>query len=167
MYAQEDTRPIASFAALPSIGQDVPSFAFPSLNGDEISSQSLRGRPAVLVMWATWCGASRRILDDVEKMSKLYEAKPISVIVLADDDAATLRSFVQSRNLISRFAVAGSGLQAAFDRSSTAPERDRMRVEWALPLWLVIDAGGKVAYRNGGPNAAKIVAVADSLLAAK
>jgi len=61
-----------------------------------------------------------------------------------------------------------------FDRSKTAPERDTHRIKFGLPSFLIIDATGRVHYRetgvpmtesqSGNVSLRKLRAALDSLL---
>lgn len=162
----QDSRPLLAYAALPPVGTTVPAFAFPLLGGDTVSTASLRGSPAVLALWATWCSGARAVLGDIETLAVKYQPQGVRVAILADDDPADLQAYFSQHPVHALVAQANHGLKPVFDRSATASERESHRVEWALPLWLVIDANGVVALREGGPAAvAQIGAVLDSLLA--
>src|SRR6266508_3265361 len=76
-----DPRAIAS----PLIGKPAPSFALTTIDGQQLSSASLRGRPYVLNFWASWCipacveehpvlmEAQRRYGDRVAIIGVLYQ----------------------------------------------------------------------------------------------
>ena len=164
VYGQ-DRRPILSYAALPAVGAPVPEFRYPLLAGDTVSTTSLRGAPAVLAMWATWCGASRAVLGEIEALAAEYQPKGVRVLILADDDPADLHDYFTAHKVRAEVAQAAGGLKPVFDFSSTATETESYRVAFALPLWLVVDAQGKVASRHGGPHVVtRISSVLDSLL---
>jgi len=79
-----DPRAIAS----PLIGKPAPSFALTTIDGQQLSSASLRGRPYVLNFWASWCipacveehpvlmEAQRRYGDRVAIIGVLYQDSP-------------------------------------------------------------------------------------------
>jgi hypothetical protein len=105
------------------------------------------------------------VLGDIEQLAVKYQPQGVRVLILADDDPGELRTYFSQHTVHAEVAQANRGLAPVFDRSATAPERESHRVEWALPLWLVVDAHGIVASRWGGPGAvAAIAPVLDSLL---
>jgi peroxiredoxin len=38
----------------PQVGQPIPDFSLPSIQGDEIRVDSYRGKKLVIFMWASW-----------------------------------------------------------------------------------------------------------------
>jgi thiol-disulfide isomerase/thioredoxin len=154
-----DRRPVSAYAALPAPGTAVPAFRLPGLRGGELTSDSLAGRPTVLVLWSTTCGYSRRVLQAVEQLRADYEPRGVRVLLLADDrDADRLRFVIDSAGVQLEVARAGKTLRRLFDQSATAPERNREKVRFGLPSFLVLDRDARVAVRTAG-----VVAGQDSL----
>jgi peroxiredoxin len=147
--SSNDPRPIYSYLALPRVGARIPDFKFPLVAGGTITPASLVGSPTVVVLWATWCGACRRELADVESLQAAYAPRGVRVVILADNSMADLQSFRDTVPVRSSLAAAPD-LEAYFDFSSTAPERDSLRVAFALPGVLVLDKTGLVVGRDGG-----------------
>jgi peroxiredoxin len=164
-----DRRPIAAFAALPAVGQELPDFSYRSLEGSaRITRASLRGAPAVVVFWSTHCPYGRPVISQFAALRAQYDALGARMIVLAGDDLAVLRVFEDSAHTGLRFAVAGdSALRSRFDRSAGAPERAQYRVEWVLPVYVVLDRNGRIILRDGGPNLSFMRRSLDSLLVAE
>lgn len=146
-----DARPIHAYLALPRVGSTVPAFRYELLTGGSVSPATLRGAPTVLVLWATWCGASRRVLAEVGALHERYGPQGVHVVILAADSVADLRRVRDSAGVRTPMAVAPS-IMDVFDLSASAPERDSLRVSFALPSVLVLDAAGHVIWRDVGPN---------------
>lgn len=58
-------------------------------------------------------------------------------------------------------------MQELFDFSAQAPERDSLRVAFALPSFMVVNREGVVAARYGGPFMTSVFAATDSVLSAR
>jgi thiol-disulfide isomerase/thioredoxin len=70
------------------VGRAMPDWRFAGLDGEMVSSEKLRGRPYLLVVWATWCGPC------VEEMKSLHathdalggERGPIAFVSVSMDE---------------------------------------------------------------------------------
>lgn len=164
--ATRDRRPIAAFAALPAPGHVVPEFSFPRLGGgDPISDASLRGRPALIALWSTYCPHTRAAIAELETLHLEYAPRGASIVVLSGDESADISAFEDSLQTGLPIAIAGdAALRAHFDQSAEAPERAKYRVEWVLPLYLVVDVTGRIVARNWGPHPTSLAGALDSLL---
>ena len=60
-----------------------PNFTLASLDGQNTSLSSLRGKVVVLDFWATWCPPCRRSLPHLQKLSEDPELKSKGLVVLA------------------------------------------------------------------------------------
>lgn len=49
----------------PAIGRALPAFALPDLTGKMVATESLRGKPTVLLFWNPGCGFCRRMVDQL------------------------------------------------------------------------------------------------------
>jgi cytochrome c biogenesis protein CcmG, thiol:disulfide interchange protein DsbE len=65
----EDGRRFGAPAAV-DVGRPAPAYRTVSANGDSVSLASLRGKPVLLNVWATWCHPCR---DEVPELQRLYE----------------------------------------------------------------------------------------------
>lgn len=69
-----------------------PELTLPSLDGAPVSLAALRGRPAMLVFWAPWCGVCKAQADNVERVRRLAGARAHVVTIAASfDDLAEVR----------------------------------------------------------------------------
>ena len=146
-----DDRPIYALAALPSIGTAMTQFRLPTLRGDTVSLDRYRGQQVVLALWSLHCSVSRAALAGIERLHRDYAARGVQVVLLADDDDTIgLRRAIDSADVTLPVAFADGALRRIFDRSRTAPERATKRVKFGLPSFLVVDATGRVQYRETG-----------------
>jgi len=58
------------------INRPAPAFSFMMLDGERVTSASLRGRVVVLAFWATWCVPCRQELPELEKVYEQYKQNP-------------------------------------------------------------------------------------------
>jgi thiol-disulfide isomerase/thioredoxin len=123
------------------VGTEAPALALPSLEGETVPLDSLRGRDAVLLFWNPDCGFCREMRDDV----LAWEASsngihPRLVVVSSGDAASTRAEGFGSLVLLDEDFAAGS----AFDANGT-------------PMAVRLDADGRIA--------SQVVAGADAVLA--
>ena len=160
---ERDRRPIHAYAALPRVGAALPEFDFPLVGGGSASPSSLRGAPAVLVLWSTHCPWSRQTLTAVEALRAELAPQGVRVLLVAQDALTDARRFADSAGVRTPIAAAGGAMVRTFDHSATAPEADSVRVAFALPSTLVVDGAGRVVHRDGVPDLGRLRAVLAAL----
>ena len=80
-----------------SVGQQAPSFELTDLDGKTWALDDYRGRPVVLVFFATWCPICPPELDDLEARAHAWDAEVW--LVAPVDTPSTLRAFVEERGI--------------------------------------------------------------------
>ena len=105
-------------------------------SGEEVSVESLRGRPVVLVSWATWCRECDEELTALQAFSRSEEAEGVEVVAV-NLDAADVDDDIDAK-------VEANGLDVTLWRDR---RNDFKRSFGALgvPTTVVIDADGRVA----------------------
>lgn len=92
LNAQDD---VASSTIL-NIGDKLPSFSVPSLNGETLSSNELKGKVVLINFWATWCPPCRAEFPLLQK--DIYDAiKDNNFRVLAisrGEETDTVKNFI-------------------------------------------------------------------------
>src|SRR5690606_25087827 len=58
-------------------------FTLTSVDGREIKLSALRERVVLLNFWASWSGASKDALDDVQAIHEQYSEQPVTVLSLS------------------------------------------------------------------------------------
>ena len=151
---------------LPDVGQPVPAFDLPALDGSRVTSRSVTGRPALIALWSSDCAASRLALQALASIEKDYAARGVRVIVLADDgDAKKLQTVLDAAKVKLPVAYASGNLDDIFDA-----DRQMWQKTFALPSFLILDEKGRVAGKDFGvpleeaqKSAVRLQSVRDSL----
>lgn len=100
---------------------------------------SLRGKPLIINVWASWCGPCRAEMASLDSLSKRYKGKPFRVIGISTDDYPEKAYVFLERAGIS------------FDNYIDARlELENMLGANRLPLTLLIDANGRVLAKYYG-----------------
>ena len=64
--------------------KEAPAFSLKSLDGSQVSLKDFKGKPVLLVFWATWCPSCREELPSFEKFS-LGRRDQLVILMLAID----------------------------------------------------------------------------------
>lgn len=136
------------YAALPAVGSPVPAFQYAALDGPLLNADALRGRPAVVALWSSRCSASRLALGALSALHAEYAPRGARVIILADDrDHGSIDSLLRQADVRAPVALTAGSLMDTFTHhQSPLP----WRKAFALPTFLVLDAAGRVIYRQIG-----------------
>lgn len=126
----EPTRPVA-------VGEPLPSFELPTLDGATSGRDDLVGRPTVIAFWATWC---QPCLREIPLLQELHADPRLDLVTIALDEggATVLQPFAERRGLDYPILL---GNQETFQRLGGL----------AIPYALVIDAQGTIVDLLRGP----------------
>lgn len=114
-----------------------PSLAFTDLEGRSLDAASLRGRPTLVEMWATWCPPCRGTLRWLGELKRRLGDDVQVVAVSVESDSAAVAAFARSSGLPIRFVRGTPELARAFGDLSAVPtlhlfDRKGERVETYL-----------------------------------
>ncbi len=112
-----------------------PDFALVDTQGQRVALADLRGKPAVLYFWASWCTACKLTSPAIDAFARAHPE--VAVLGIAEDEPADLQSYLRGSPRSFRTALATRGITRAY----------RVR---ALPTTLVLDAQGNVAWSRVG-----------------
>jgi thiol-disulfide isomerase/thioredoxin len=117
-------------------GQPLPDITLPCFDGGQPVRLAHLGEPTVINLWASWCAPCRTELPQVQRYAE-HAAGRVQVIgvITSDPNRGGARSLIDDLGL--RFPM-------LYDKPATL--RTQVGVQ-ALPVTLLVDAGGRVAYR--------------------
>ena len=134
---------VAGFAFADPEAPDRPlaaPFELTSIDGETtIRSDDLRGQPAVLNAWASWCPPCREEAPMLERVSKDLAGDGVQFIGIVSDDTAEAAADYATE--------AGLDFPHALDDGSF----DRGYVVQVLPTTYVLDAEGRLVATHAGP----------------
>lgn len=120
-----------------------PSYTFVSLDGEELSAESLRGKVVLVNFWATWCTPCRVEMPALQRMHERHAPRGFVVVGLAVDRASTqaVREFVRERQVRYPIAHVGGDAEATFGGVR------------GYPTSFLLDRSGKIRHTVIGPVA--------------
>jgi thiol-disulfide isomerase/thioredoxin len=124
-------------------GRPAPQLPTAVLIPPQVTLASLRGEPAAINFWASWCTPCRKEAPDLERVARSLHGRARLVGVDWSDGISAARSYVSQNhltypNLIDSKGVAGSnfGLEG-------------------LPTTFILDSQGKITDVLRGPQSAE------------
>nr|NMF98719.1 redoxin family protein [Aromatoleum toluolicum] len=113
----------------------MPALQLTGLEGGTISSQDwLKGRPAVVNLWATWCAPCRTEMPSLQRLEALLAPDGIRVLALSvDSDHNLVREFILKYGITLPVSIANSPSQAMAAVGAVA-----------LPQTLYVGADGRI-----------------------
>lgn len=118
------------------VGQTIPEFEIPSLQGGSVASSSYAGRPVVLNFWATWC---RPCVKEIPTLKTLEKDSTAQVVTIALDaqGSEVVQPFVDKYDIDYTVLLGDHELFQRFGG-------------WAIPYTLVLDASLEVVGLHRG-----------------
>lgn len=152
-------QPSETPVSAPSVGgMALPTASLALADGSTLTTESLRGKPAVLMFWGTWNLPARDAIEPLSKFAATLKEPGVPVIVCAvrertrDAAAEFLKSF-QPRNRTGEDKVDTSMLKVA--GSADALARDLTITRY--PTFLAVDAEGRIVKRLEGFDPIKTI----------
>ena len=85
--------------ALAQKGGTVTDFSLGSLDGSQIALADYEGEVIIMNFWATWCPPCRAEMPGINRFYEAHQAEGLVVLAInAQEDAATVRPFIQANN---------------------------------------------------------------------
>lgn len=105
------------------------------VTGDDVSTESLRGRPALLVSWTTWCTECDEELAGLQAFAESPAAEGIQIVAV-NLDASDVTDEINAK-------IATHGLTTALWRDRRNDFK-RVFATIGVPTTVVLDANGSV-----------------------
>ncbi len=120
-----------------------PQFEYVTLDGEPISSESLRGKVVLVNFWATWCLPCRVEMPALDAMQRRHAEAGFVVVGLAVDRVSTeqVRAFVAERGVTYPIAHVGPEAERVFGGVQ------------GYPMSFLLDRTGRIRHRVIGPVA--------------
>jgi peroxiredoxin len=143
----------------PRVGQPLPDFTFPDLQGHRVQLSALRGKVVFINVWATWCPPC---VEEMPTMQRLYDrlhARGLEVLAISIDTlgAQVVGPFMQQYQLT---------FPALLDPTSRI---ERLYQIGGVPESFIVNKGGRLVEKVVGPrdwSHPQVLAVFERLLAA-
>lgn len=121
------------------------------LDGEEVDLADRRGKPTVLVVWASWCSPCRAEADDVADAAEELEGTAHFVGINTRDDESRAVAFVRSKRVPYPSIVDQDG-EAMLAFPGTLTPR-------TIPAFVVLDGQGRIAASIIGQLPSKLTLV--------
>jgi thiol-disulfide isomerase/thioredoxin len=118
------------------------AMAFPTLDGGELRTASLRGQPLLLNFWGTWCPPCVKEMPELDQFAREFAPKGWRVLGLAVDNPKAVREFLARTPVSYTIALAG------FDGSELT--RRLGNSQSGLPYTVAFGRNGAITYRKAG-----------------
>ncbi|MDE2565545.1 MAG: TlpA family protein disulfide reductase, partial [Burkholderiales bacterium] len=125
------------------VGKPAPDFTVQD-SERKVTLRDFRGKVVVLNFWATWCPPCVKEMPEIDRFAGPFQAAGGSVVGLAVDNPAAVRSFLARTPV--HYAIGLAGFEG------TDLSRKLGNVDGALPFTVVVDRAGRVAHRRLGAS---------------
>jgi thiol-disulfide isomerase/thioredoxin len=118
-----------------------PPFSITTIDGKQISLDSLAGKVVLIDFWATWCGPCREALPHIREIAHRFQEQPLVVISISlDKDEEKWKDFV-AKNQMTWLQYRDGSFNGAIARSFGVN---------AIPATFTIDADGVLEDQHVG-----------------
>lgn len=122
------------------LNKPAPTFTLKTIDGKDISLESLKGKVVIVDFWATWCPPCRREMPVLEQYYKSNKYKNIAMIAVSTDRAETIANvpeFIRTNGITFTVAYGDPEVQKAYAVQS-------------IPSLFIIDKNGNIRYLHIG-----------------
>jgi len=138
-YAQEVRKPNAKLQAL--IGQPMPAFDLVSFDGKTVRSADVKQKAVLLDFWAVWCGPCIASMPKVQALYDKYKNKGLEVygVMTEKGDEEPAKLWAKKQSYSFPMLIGNEQLKEAYQVN-------------AIPLYVLVDKEGKIAFVSEGFN---------------
>ena len=125
---------------LTGVGGTAPDFTLPTADGKTVSLASFRGKPLLLVFWASWCAPCRAEIPHLKKIYEKYHAQGLELLSVS----------VDSQKAAWEKALAETGMPwtQASDLKGLKSEVAKLYGIQGVPALWLLDSDGKILAVN-------------------
>lgn len=101
MATQIGGDPTADSTTSQLLGEPAPDFTVRTLDGQQVTLDSLAGRPVIVNFWNTWCPPCEQELPALKEFARRHAEDPDFALVgiVRDDTEKAVRSFVKTEQI--------------------------------------------------------------------
>jgi thiol-disulfide isomerase/thioredoxin len=129
----------ASAQALPP--GPAPDFRLTTLAGETVTKESLRGKPTLLMFWASWCTTCQKELPNLKALYDQKKGKGFQAVAVGfRDEESNIRNYVRAH-------------ERTFSFPTTYDVNDRVSEAFGVkgtPTFVLLDAQGRIALVHVG-----------------
>ncbi|ADW70290.1 TlpA family protein disulfide reductase [Granulicella tundricola] len=123
------------------------SLTFQDRTGHSHTFDELRGHPAVINFWATWCGPCKEEMPRLQKLSESYAPQNVAFIAIsldAPDTRSRIDSVIQKRNF-----------HLPIWTGATDATLTELKLGVLVPATLILDSDGEIIGKIEGEASEK------------
>lgn len=120
-----------------NVGDAAPEFQLQQVNGQTISLADLRGHPAVIIFWTSWCPICKAEAPEFNRLMRRHRASGIRVLGINIQEGEK-----RTRDGIKSFGIR---YPVALDIDTSVARRYQVT---ATPTVIFVDAYGTIRYRG-------------------
>ncbi len=125
---------------------DIYTTPLRTLDGENATLSSYKGKILLLNFWATWCGPCREEMPDLDNLFSKYQNLGLVVVgVSLDSDRSDARDFIKEIGI--QYPIYWDGMDG--------PLAKTLGGIFALPTTFIFDANGKLVKKIVGPRTLK------------
>jgi peroxiredoxin len=126
--------------ATADIGQQMPPYSTPLLDGKTFDLASRKDKVVLLNLWATWCGPCVYEIPELQQIHNKYAPRGFEVVGVSVDEGPVeqVREFAKEKKMTYTLAIDPEGKLANVFQTSV------------LPTTVLVDRTGKVVWKKVG-----------------
>ena len=122
------------------VGEPATNFTLQQINGGKkVTLSQLKGKPTLVVFWATWCPPCRREIPLLKKLDKEYGPKGLQIVALA-------LNYRETQDVVAKF-IKDHELPYTVLWDEDNKTADAYSVT-GIPTAVLVDANGVIRFRG-------------------
>ncbi len=114
------------------VGKPLPSLGLQYLD----KAPELKGKPAIVEFWATWCPPCRKSIPHLNELYSKYKDKGLNIVGISDEDRSTVEKFRKTTPM--DYAV-------GLDKGNSLGQKFGIT---GIPHSFVVDKSGKIVWQG-------------------